>query len=207
MTRSPSLAEDLSYIRDLAEAGQNAPLLGGRFLVMWGALITLAYTGHFLIATGMIGLGPDAFWMLWCGVAGLGVLAQIVLSRRFAAKACAASIGNRVQADLWTVAGFFLFAYFAGVIGRIVIFGTGLEGFVWSVPVVIGLYGIGQLVTGLMTHRGALKFAGVAALFAAALAGVLSGTHYVWLVGAAAAFLAVFIPGIMMMRAEPSETV
>ena len=30
-----SLTDDLSYLRDMAEAGQNAPLLGGRFLSWW----------------------------------------------------------------------------------------------------------------------------------------------------------------------------
>ena len=37
-----SLTDDLAYVRDLAEAGQKAPLLGGRFLILWGALTTLA---------------------------------------------------------------------------------------------------------------------------------------------------------------------
>lgn len=31
-----TLKDDLAYVRDLAEAGQQAPLLGGRFLVFWG---------------------------------------------------------------------------------------------------------------------------------------------------------------------------
>jgi hypothetical protein len=50
--------------------------------------------------------------------------------------------------------------------------------------------------------------AGLAGEFAGVLAATfLTGTEYIWLVGAASAFTAVFIPGLLMMRAEPSETV
>ena len=59
MASPGTLSSDLAYVRDLAEAGQNAPLLGGRFLVMWGGLVSLAYTGHFLIATGAWPFVPE----------------------------------------------------------------------------------------------------------------------------------------------------
>ena len=69
-----TLESDLEYIRELAEAGQTAPLLGGRFLSWWGGMMTLAYSGHFLIASGYTGLGPEAIGGLWLafGIIGLG---------------------------------------------------------------------------------------------------------------------------------------
>ncbi len=207
MTQSSTLSADLAYLRDLAEAGQNAPLLGGRFLTMWGGLATLAYVGHYLLATRAFGPGPDYLWALWGVFAILGIGGQFALQALIPQKAGMASAGNRVQAILWSASGFMLFAYFAGVIGREILFGDGVPGFYWSVPVVIGLYGIGQFVTGAIAGQGALKFAGVAALIGAAVAGTVSGTEYVWLVGAGVAFLAVFLPGLTMLRAEPGETV
>ena len=208
MTRSPSLAEDLNYIRDLAEAGQNAPLLGGRFLAMWGGLVTLAYLGHFLIATGAVAqLGGLAYLYLWIAFGVLGGIGQFLLVSGARGKPGQASAGNRVQAVLWTTSGMFLSVYFLGLIARMLLTGEGVEGFYWSVPMVLGLYGIGQYVTGAISGQAALKLAGIAA-FAGVLAAVfLTGTDYIWLVGAASAFLAVFVPGLMMMRAEPSETV
>ncbi|MGE6696935.1 hypothetical protein ACQKH5_04530 [Hyphomonas sp. NPDC076900] len=207
MTRSPSLAEDLSYIRDLAEAGQNAPLLGGRFLAMWGGLVTLAYLGHFLIATGPVQLGGEAYLYLWIVFGLLGGIGQFLLVSASRGKPGQASAGNRVQAVLWTASGIFLSVFFLGLIARMLLTGEGVEGFYWSVPMVLGLYGIGQYVTGAISGQGALKFAGIAA-FAGVLAAVfLTGTEYIWLAGAASAFLAVFVPGLMMMRAEPSESV
>lgn len=207
MTRSPNLAEDLSYIRDLAEAGQNAPLLGGRFLAMWGGLVSLAYLGHFLIATGAVQMGGEAYLYLWIAFGVLGGIGQYLLVSGARGKPGQASAANRVQAVLWTTSGMFLSVYFLGLIARLLLTGEGVEGFYWSVPMVLGLYGIGQFVTGAISGQGALKFAGIAA-FAGVLAAVfLTGTEYIWLVGAASAFLAVCVPGLLMMRAEPSETV
>lgn len=209
MSQPPSLADDLSYIRDLAEAGQNAPLLGGRFLAMWGALVTLGYGGHFLFASGItdFGLGQMAYLAWWLGLGVIGGVGQYLLVKGTADKPGSASAGNRVQGVLWMTAGVFLGVYFTGLIARMLITGTGTEGFYWSVPMVLGIYGIGQYVTGVISAQKALKFAGIAA-FAGVMAAVfLTGTEYIWLVGAVSAFLAVCVPGVLMARAEPSETV
>lgn len=202
-----TFSSDLAYVRDLAEAGQNAPLLGGRFLAMWGGLVSAAYAGHYLIATGAFGLQPPAFWILWLGMGVAGGIGQFLLVSAMRDKPGGSSTGNRVQGVLWTTAGLFLFVYFAGLMARVFLTGEGIEGFYWSVPMVLGLYGIGQFVTGAMTGSWALKFAGIAAFAGVPAATFLIGTEYIWLVGAASTFLAGFIPGLMMMRAEPSETV
>lgn len=207
MAPGNSLSSDLAYVRDLAEAGQNAPLLGGRFLAMWGGLVTLAYTGHYLIATGAFGLEPSAYWIMWLAIGAVGGIGQYLLVSSVRDKPGGASAGNRVQSILWTTSGMFLFVYFVGLMARVYFTGEGVEGFYWSVPMVLGLYGIGQFVTGAMTGSTALKFAGIAAFAGVLAATFLTGTEYIWLVGAASAFAAVFVPGLMMMRAEPSETV
>jgi hypothetical protein len=207
MTPTRNLSADLTYIRDLAEAGQNAPLLGGRFLALWGGLVTLAYTGHYLIATGAFGVAPFSYLVLWLSMGLVGGIGQYLLVASMRDKPGGSSTGNRVQSVLWTTAGLLLFVYFVGLMGRVFLTGEGVEGFYWSVPMVLGLYGIGQFVTGAMTGSAALKLAGVAAFSGVLAATFLTGTDYIWLVGAASAFAAVFVPGLMMMRAEPSETV
>ncbi len=205
--RTETLTSDLAFVRDLAEAGQNAPLLGGRFLAWWGGIMTPAYLGHYLIATGAIGFGRESLAIWWLTITALGVIGQIALVKVFPPKPGASSAGNRVQSVLWMSAGFLMFAFFAGVFGRVILLDGGIEGFYWSVPLVIGLYGLGQLVTGLIAENSALKFAGIAALCGTTIACLLTGTEYVWLAGAAVAFLAVFVPGLMMLRREPATTV
>lgn len=209
MSQSSNLADDLSYIRDLAEAGQNAPLLGGRFLAMWGGLVTLGYGGHFLFASGItdFGLGHMSYLAWWFALGVIGAIGQWLLVSRLGDKPGQASAGNRIQGVLWTTAGAFLGVYFSALIIRMLTTGTGTEGFYWSVPMVLGLYGIGQYVTGAISGQRALKFAGIAAFAGVLAATFLTGTEYIWLVGAGSVFLAVCVPGIWMMRAEPSETV
>jgi hypothetical protein len=72
---------DLDYLREIAESGQNAPLLGGRFLVWWGALTTLAYAGHYAIAAGIMGGGGSAYGWLWGTYMLLGLGGQFLLVR------------------------------------------------------------------------------------------------------------------------------
>ena len=51
-----SAREDLAYLRSVTEQARSAPLLGGRFLVMWGILLSGAYACHWAIMSGVVGL-------------------------------------------------------------------------------------------------------------------------------------------------------
>lgn len=203
-----NLSDDLAYVRDLAEAGQSAPLLGGRFLVWWGLLVPLAYVAHYLISAGTIPGGGPALGYMWMGFAVIGLAGQFILAKTFPAnKPGAASAGNRASEYVWMAAGFAIFAFFAGIVAKSIITGQPSEGFMWSVPMIIGLYAVGQLVSGLMSNMFALKFAGFAALGGVTITAYFIETNLVWLIAAAIVVIAVLIPGLMLLKAEPSETV
>jgi hypothetical protein len=72
---------------------------------------------------------------------------------------------------------------------------------------VLGLYGLGQFVTGLIAGNGALKFAGLAAFAGTTAAAILSGIRNMsgWL--APRCPLRCLRAGLMLMRREPSTTV
>ncbi|MEQ3629445.1 MAG: hypothetical protein ABNH49_12375 [Hyphomonas sp.] len=202
-----SLTDDLAYARDLAEAGQKAPLLGGRFLILWGALTTLAYLGHYAIATGMWGLSPMAFAFLWIGYVVLGMGGMFIMQAGFSAhKPGAASVGNQVSRIVWQAAGYFLGAYFMGAFISALL-GQGTAAFMWSVPMVIGLYGLAQYVSGVMAQNRILSLSGSAAMASTLPAVLLMQTPYIVLLGSAVAALCVLLPGLLLMRNEPSETV
>ena len=205
-----SLTDDLSYLRDMAEAGQNAPLLGGRFLGWWGGLTTLAYLGHYAIAEGMFGLQPIAFAWMWSAYGVLGFGGFKLLQFTFPpSKPGAASTGNRVSSLVWMGAGMTLFAFFAGAILRAFAdtSASAGDGFLWSVPVVLAVYGLSQLTSGLISGSRVLTLAGWGAIASVAAAVFLTGTNTVWLLGALVAGLTVFLPGMLLLRSEPSETV
>ncbi len=202
-----SLTDDLAYVRDLAEAGQKAPLLGGRFLAWWGGLTTLAYLGHYAIASGQFGLPPVSFAVLWVGYVLLGMGGMFLMQARFSShKPGAASVGNQVSRIVWQAAGCLLGAYFTGAFLAAMI-GQGTEAFMWSVPMVIGLYGLAQYVSGVMAQNRVLSVSGSAAMAAVVPAVLLMSTPYIVLLGSAVAAICVLLPGVLLMRNEPSETV
>ena len=203
-----SLSDDLAYLRDMAEAGQNAPLLGGRFLAWWGGLTTLAYIGHYAIAEGAMGLQPIAYAWMWSAYAALGFGGFKLLQMTFpASKPGAASTGNKVSGLVWMGAGMTLFAFFSGAVLRSLADGMASDAFVWSVPLVLGVYGLSQLTSGLIAGNKVLTLAGWGAIASVAAAVFLVGTNLVWILGAVVAFLTVFLPGVVLLRGEPSETV
>ena len=205
---SQMMSEDLGYLRDLAEAGQSAPLLSGRFLAWWGGLGTLAYLVHFAMIERMFGLGPQMLTPLWSGFAAIGLGGFFLLLWRFPpSKPGAASLGNRVTATVWKGCGIILFAFFAGVTVRSLLDGQASDGFLWSVPLVLAMYGIGQLTSGRMSGNPTVEVAGWGAIGGVAIAALFTGSSLIWLVGAGVAGLTVFLPGVLLMRAEPGEVV
>ncbi|WP_146739650.1 hypothetical protein [Hyphomonas pacifica] len=202
-----TMADDLAYIRDLAEAGKNAPLLGGRFLVLWGGLTAAAYLGHYAIAEGMFGLQPVAFAIMWIAYVTLGVGGMYLMKMSYPnSKPGRASTDNKVSALVWQASGYFLGAYFLGAFLSAMMLNV-FSPFIWSVPMVVGLYGLSQYVSGVIANTAPLKLAGIAAMLSVVPAILLSGTNYMWLFGAAVAAICVLVPGIILMRREPSETV
>ncbi|MEL8055716.1 MAG: hypothetical protein AAGK66_06160 [Pseudomonadota bacterium] len=205
---NPSLTDDLAYVRDLAEAGQHAPLLGGRFLAWWGGLITLAYAGHFAIASGIIQTGGMAYAYLWGGFAIIGLVGYFALIRSFSRdKPGQSSAGNKAEASVWMIGGFTLFAYFGTLLVKSAFGGETVVGFESSLPLVFSIYAIGLFTSGAMANNSTLKSSGYAALLIVAFATWFSETNLIWAVASAGAFLTVFIPGILMLKNEPKSVV
>jgi hypothetical protein len=202
MISAESGEEDLRYVRQLAESGAHAPLLGGRFIAWWGLLLTVAYIAHHLALNGTIGDGGSIFAIIWIGFSALGMLGQFVLARSMPAKAGAGSAGNRATRTVWMAA--------AGAIGSMVIgcavaAGTkaGPAAFDWIVPVAFAVYACALIVTGSLARSRPTVAAGVAAVVMVGLftALILSPDRY--LVAAAGVAVTVLLPGLVLLKAEP----
>ena len=201
-----TLSDDLAYVRDIAESGASAPLLGGRFLVWWGALVTAAYIAHYTII--IRSLPPQYIGMMWFGFIAVALGGYVLMIRFFpAGKPGASSAGNRVSSHVWMAAGLVLFSFFTGVTIKSLIDGQASIGFSWSIPLVLGVYGIAQLVSGLMANSRALVCAGYAAIASVGLTALIVDRAELYLAAALAAAVTVLIPGILLIREEPSTTV
>nr|WP_070961038.1 hypothetical protein [Hyphomonas sp. Mor2] len=202
-----SLSDDLAYVRDLAEAGERAPLLGGRFLTMWGTLVSVAYALHYATAAGLFGWPSVAFAWIWGTFLLLGVTGQALLVRSIRNKPGCNSVGNRSEATVWMAGGFALFAYFLALIIKSFQTGAPAPGFESSLPIVFAIYGVGLITTGIMGKTKVQTYAGFGALTMIVLAVWFDRTTEIWAVASAGAFLTVLLPGLIMMRQEPKSVI
>ncbi len=202
-----SMSDDIAYVRDLAEAGERAPLLGGRFLAMWGTLVSLAYFLHYATTANLFGWPSEAFAWIWGTFLVFGVAGQAILVRSIRNKPGGNSVGNRSEATVWMAGGFALFAYFAALIIKSFQTGVTAPGFESSLPIVFAIYGVGLITTGIMGKAKVQTYAGFGALVMIVLAIWFDGTSEIWAVAALGAFLTVLVPGLIMMRQEPKSVI
>jgi hypothetical protein len=202
MSSADSTREDLRYVRQLAESGAHAPLLGGRFMSWWGLLLTAAYIAHHLALTGAIGDGRTVFAIIWIGFSALGIIGQAVLVRSMPAKAGAGSAGNRASRTIWMAAAA---AIGSMVVGCAVAAGTGAgpAAFDWIVPVAFAVYSCALIVTGSLAGNRVTLAAGAGAVVMVGLFTAMILLRDRYLVAAAGVAVTVLLPGLLLLRAEP----
>ncbi|HYD36750.1 MAG TPA: hypothetical protein VEA60_04000 [Allosphingosinicella sp.] len=202
MSTAESTREDLRYVRQLAESGAHAPLLGGRFMAWWGLLLTAAYVAHHLALTGAIGDGTSIFLVIWGAFGLLGLGGQLLLARSMPAKAGAGSAGNRASRVAWCTAGLAIASMVAGATAAATR-SAGPAAFDWIVPVAFAVYACALVVTGALARSRVTMAAGAGAIAMVGLftALILSPDRY--LVAAGGVLLTVLVPGLLLLRAEP----
>jgi hypothetical protein len=194
--------EDLRYVRELAESGAHAPLLGGRFMAWWGLLLTIAYTLQHFALSGAIGDGEAIFGFIWGGFGLLGGIGQLLLARGVTGKSGAGSAANRASRPAWLVAALAIASMVTGVAlasgGR-----AGPETFDWIVPVAFTAYACALFVTGSLARSSVTRTAGLGAVVMVGLFTAFIFTPDRYLLAAAGVFATVLLPGLLLLRAEP----
>ena len=200
--QAQATAQDVEYVRRLAESGAHAPLLGGRYMAWWGLLLTITYVVHHLALNGRIGDGSTIFAYIWFGFGGLGTLGQFLLLRGASPKPGQGSAGNRASRTIWVTAAA---AILSMVIGSAIAArtGAGPRTFDWTVPVAFAVYACALIVSGTLARSQVTRAAGLGALIMVGLftAIILSPDRYLF--AAAGVALTVLLPGLLLLRAEP----
>ncbi|MGJ3232915.1 MAG: hypothetical protein ACFE0P_14090 [Oceanicaulis sp.] len=193
---------DLAYVRAMTERAANAPLLGGRYLVFWGVLLTCAYLAHFSIASGLLG-APGFIPFIWIAFGVIGGLGMAVLSRGMARKPGQSAIGNTVERQVWRGAGLGIFLFVAGVVAAVSLRGGSYMLFDLIAAVALALYGAAFLATAAASGHGWMRAPAWMSFAAAAIVPLLAGsaTLYLWL--AVVVVLVGVLPGVRLLRAEP----
>jgi len=176
-----ALKDDLSFMRELAEAGRRGPLGGGVFLVASGAI----YAGACLVQwAGLQRLGGlDPHYTNWSmlDATGLWVVVWLVLARMVSGQRRSAATANQTFAVGWSAIGM---AMLVNVGAAAIITGKAHDMAVFQIfpSLALSLYGAAWLIAAAAARK-------------------------VWmLITALAAFgLALLVaPGLYMMRRAPA---
>lgn len=197
-TPEASPSPDLAYLRSLAEAGRDAPLIAGPYLMAGGGWFAAASVAIGLADVGVIALTHEQVMLPSMLAAAVGFAASLaLLQRRDAARA--ETNTNRAVGAAWTAAGIGIFLYFVAL--QLVAWRTGSHAILNSMSlVVLVLYGTAWLVSAQVAGKRWMY--GVVGLTAISLLGVAATiqTPAAWLVYAAALLLSGVIPGAYLIH-------
>lgn len=206
MTRE-ELLSDVAYARTLAEEGRQTPLIGGSYLVLFGVLLAITYSLHWAIYTGIWAiLPPDMVGIIWAGFGVAAWLGSAFLGRRVRGKPGVASVGNRVDRQVWLGVVITILTVTAASVLRMALTGDA------DAPNAImasgfGLYGLALYVISAMSSERWLQAFAALAWLASAAMWVFIDTPAIYLLAAGAAIVVLLIPGVIQMRREPSALV
>jgi hypothetical protein len=196
-----SLKDDISFLRSLAEAGRNRPLVGGIGLVGAGTIFGGAAFLNWLEWSGLVELGLAPKW-IWIGALVLFLVAGTVCIPMLRARNASANPSNHAFAMAWSGAG----------LGILVLFIVNIIN-VWrwhnqlvltaQASTYICLYGVAWYVSaGLVKRRWFLGVALLSFAFAILFALLPFGPQQM-LAFAIAIICTALIPGIYLMAQEP----
>ncbi len=206
-----ALAGEVAYVKALAEEGRNAPLVGGVLYVIWGVLMTLAALGTYASATGAIALPFVGGLWFWVAAFVAGWAFSFIIGARSALKPGALTVGNKTARAAWIAVGVFMSVFWIAAMvfqGRLA--AAGFEPrFLYGLmfPLAFGVYGIAFLATSVAARLDWMRGFAVASWMFSIAALYFAGDARQFLVGAAGSLLCAALPGVLLMRREPSEIV
>lgn len=205
------MADELAYVRALAEEGRYAPLVGGAIYAIWGGLIGAAALIQFAAEMGAVRLVGYAGWIPWFAAFALGWAFSVFAGRRAGGKPGAFTVGNRTASSAWYAVGLFMTGFWATLFlvhDRFT--GLGVPAyFLFSLmfPVAFGLYGVAFYASAAAARLDWLKWFAYAAWGFSFASLFLLDSVYQMLVAAIGSFVCAALPGIILMRREPAEIV
>lgn len=201
------LAEDLAYVRALAEEGRHAPLIGGSFLVFWGVLNAIAYLAHWALLTGNLPNGNGlAFPVLWGAYGVIAGLVMSVMGARLRTRPGFSSIANRVHGAAWNGASIAI-----SVIAVASIVRMALDQDERAVNAIMGaafaLIGAVMVATALISRQGWLRWFAALAFAGAAVTTIYQHETWAYLAASAFSVAVLLAPGWALTRLEPRAIV
>jgi hypothetical protein len=193
-----SVPADLAYLRNLAVAGKDAPLMAGPYLVAGGGWFAAASLAQWPLVRDLLGLSAQLATVAWL-ISALGfAITLAILIRRDRGKV--ENTSNRAINSVWTGIGYAIFSFWIGVAAMAYQRGDGFLMNTISLQV-LSLYAVGWVVGAAMTGQGWMRFNALMAFITVPVLGLFVGTGNEYLVYAIALVLTAIVPGVRLMRA------
>ena len=198
--------DDIAYVRSLAEEGRRTPLLSGPVLVAAAVIFGGASVAQWAIQTGVLEINPWAQLWIWIGAGVLfGAVLAMILGR-MKRKPGYNSVANTAVGAAWSGIGFLIFAVWLGMVAM------GVRTGDWSAmqmmpTLVFAAYGAAWTVAAAMSGQKWINVVALASYAGAVLLGVFVGQAAGYLVFVGLLVGVVLVPGLVLMRREPAETV
>ncbi|WP_395945205.1 hypothetical protein [Brevundimonas sp.] len=207
MTReTQAIQDDIAYMRALAHEGRHAPLLAGRFLVAAAVIFGSANVGQWAIQSGLIDVNPWAQLWLWIGAGVVFAVALAVLTNRQKGQPGSQSAGNKAVGAAWTGVGYGIFVTWLGLVALSV--KSGDWGWMAAMPtVVLVAYGSAWMVGAAMTRTRWMNLTALLSYAGAVGVAWFIDSPAIYLVFTVVLMAVALIPGLILMRQEPSEIV
>ncbi|MGH7028725.1 hypothetical protein [Brevundimonas sp.] len=208
MTRDQvqSVHDDIAYMKALAQEGRQAPLLGGRILIAAGLIFGLASVVAYGIDSGILAVPPVAYAVLWGGATLAFFAALIWQIRKTDGRPGAHSVVNRAGGAGWMGVGLAIFVMSLSM--AVVSWKAQSDVAFMTFPsLIFALYGSGWAMSATVSDQKWQWKLAIGCWIAAPLIALLTGSPLMWLGYAAGLFLFALVPGVLLVRQEPSEVI
>ena len=207
MTReTQAIQDDIAYMRSLAHEGRHAPLLAGPILVTAAIVFGGASIGQWALNAGVFNISPWAQLWLWIASAIIFTVALIALIGRMKGKPGMNSAGNKAVGAAWSGVGYGIFVTWLALVALSVKTGNWSWMAVMPTTVMVA-YGSAWMIAAAMTRTRWMSFTALAAYAGAVAVAWFIESPAIYLVFTVVLMAVALVPGIILMRQEPSEIV
>jgi hypothetical protein len=197
MTTDEAPNDDLSFLRNLAEAGQDAPLTMGPYLIAGGGWFGLASLVIGLAQIGAIPSGANA--VLWQPIliafVGFAVTLFLLIRRE---RGRVQNTTNNTLGAAWSAVGWGIFFFFVAI--SLVVARTGEEYLLNSVfLVVLTLYAVAWKLSAEVARKSWMNVIVGLTVISLLIVAASIGSMFIWLAYAAALLLSAVLPGFYLV--------
>lgn len=203
------LADDLEYVRTIAEAGEDTPAIGGRFATLWFLLVTTALIAHWALAKGFFA-GLDERWAgaIWMTMGILGGIGSFILGKTACDLPGQSAPINRVDRSTWRVASIGLFAFAISIVVAVSVRPElSVDLFDAIMPAAFLIYGVSYAATAAFSKDAAKWLPVIVSIAFACITIGMFGLNDAYLAAAAGTLLCWLTGGARQLMNEPKSVV